>query len=85
LCGDLALESYARPAAPAHGNAFAVEAPRLVAAGDRYLRPLGVLDGNTFLETLTGPVIVALWAGASYLIDRRVVRIPDQNGTGPSI
>jgi hypothetical protein len=43
-----------------------------------------VLDGNTFLETLTGPVIVALWAGAIYLIDRWVVRIPDQNGTGPS-
>jgi hypothetical protein len=41
-----------------------------------------VLDGNTFLETLTGPVIVALWAGAIYLIDRWVVRIPDQNGTG---
>jgi hypothetical protein len=38
-----------------------------------------VLDGNTLLETLTGPVIVALWAGAIYL---RVVRIPDQNGTG---
>jgi hypothetical protein len=46
---------------------------------------IDVLDGNTFLETLTGPVIVALWAGAIYLIDRWVVRIPDQNGTGPSI
>jgi hypothetical protein len=41
-----------------------------------------VLDGNTFLETLTGPVIVALWAAAIYLIDRWVVRIPGQNGTG---
>jgi hypothetical protein len=41
-----------------------------------------VLDGNTLLETLAGPVIVALWAGAIYLIDRWVVRIPDQNGTG---
>jgi hypothetical protein len=41
-----------------------------------------VLDGNTLIETLTGPVIVALWAGAIYLIDRWVVRIPDQNGTG---
>jgi hypothetical protein len=69
----------------AHGNAFAVEAPGLVAAGDRCLGLWVidcVLDGNTFLETLTGPVIVALWAGAIYLIDRWVVRIPDQNGTG---
>jgi hypothetical protein len=36
-----------------------------------------VLDGNTFLETLTGPVIVALWAGGIYLIDRWVVKLPD--------
>jgi hypothetical protein len=75
------------PVRSAHENAFAVEAPGLVAAGDRYLCVLWaidcVLDGNTLLETLAGPVIVALWAGAIYLIDRWVVRIPDQNGTGP--
>jgi hypothetical protein len=42
----------------------------------------GVIEGNTPGEILVGPVMVLLWACAVYAIDRWVVRIPDQNGTG---
>jgi hypothetical protein len=43
----------------------------------------GVIEGNTFREIMIGPVMVILWAGAIFVIDRWVVRIPDQKGTRP--
>jgi hypothetical protein len=32
---------------------------------------------------MVGPVMVILWVGAIFVIDRWIVRIPDQKGTTP--
>jgi FtsH-binding integral membrane protein len=38
----------------------------------------GVIEGNTFVELLIGPVMVVLWAGAIVLIDRWALRASDR-------
>jgi hypothetical protein len=43
----------------------------------------GVIEGNTFREIMIGPVMVVLWAGAIFVIDRWVVRLPDQKRARP--
>ncbi len=37
-----------------------------------------VVEGNTFREIMVGPVLIVLWAGAIFVIDRWVARVPTE-------